>query len=147
MDGVVRAPLIVTALFEDGWLRCHHVQMADEFDEVIEGEAQELSDGEAHELSDGEGEGELRPHELRTITELRPLDRPGTPAVPARQAAALAATGFVAGAAAAALVRHRAARKLGRNRRLRARRSPQEQSVISTHTYLLRVQVLGRPAE
>jgi hypothetical protein len=131
--------LIVTALFEDGSLRCHHVRMADEFDEVIEGEAQELSDGE--------GEGELRPEELRTIAELRALDRPSTPAVPARQAAALAATGFVAGAAAAALVRHRAARRLGRNRRLGARRSPEGQSVISTHTYLLRVQVLGRPAE
>jgi hypothetical protein len=113
--------------------------MADEFDEVVEGEAQELSDGDS--------EGELRPEELPTIAELRPLDRPSTAAVPARQAAALAATGFVAGAAAAALVRRRAARRLGRSRRLGARRSPEGQPVISTHTYLLRVQVLGRPAE
>jgi hypothetical protein len=113
--------------------------MADEFDEVIEGEAQELTDGE--------GERELRPQELPTIAELRALDRPSTAAVPARQAAALAATGFVAGAAAAALVRRRATRKLGRNGRLAARRSPEGLPVISTHTYLLRVQVLGRPAE
>jgi hypothetical protein len=131
--------LIVTALFEDGSLRCHHVRMEDEFNEVIEGEAQELSDGE--------GKGELQPEELRTIAELRAIDRPSTPAVPARQAAALAATGFVAGAAAAALVRRRTARRLRRKSRLGTRRSPEGLPVISTHTYLLRVQVLGRPAE
>lgn len=106
--------------------------MADEFDEVVEGEAQEINDDEP------------RSDELPAVAEFRALDRPS---VPARQAAALAATGFVAGAAAAALVRRRGGRRPRRNGRLAARRAPEGQPVISTHTYLLRVQVLGRPAE
>jgi hypothetical protein len=109
--------------------------MADEFDEVVEGEAEELSDGE------------LRSEEVPAVAEFRTLDRPSVAAVPARQVAALAATGFVAGAAAAALVRRRSGRTPRRNRRLAARRTPEGLPVISTHTYLLRVQVLGRPAE
>ncbi|MGN6169459.1 MAG: hypothetical protein ACTHQQ_15000 [Solirubrobacteraceae bacterium] len=113
--------------------------MTDEFDEVLEGEAQELTEGES--------EREPRPEELPAIAELRALDRPSAAAMPTRQAAALAATGFVAGAAAAALVRRRGGRRVRRNGRLGARRSAEGLPVISTHTYLLRVQVLGRPAE
>jgi hypothetical protein len=113
-------------------------------DEFYEGEVLE---GEAQELADGESASKLQPEQLPTITEVTALDRPGTAAVPARQAAALAATGFVAGAAAAALVRRRTARRLRRKSRLGTRRSPEGLPVISTHTYLLRVQVLGRPAE
>jgi hypothetical protein len=123
--------------------------MTDEFDEVVEGEAHELTDseGEAHDRRDGDSERASRPEELPALAELRAVQRPGAATVPARQAAALAATGFVAGAAAAALVRRRGARKLRRNGRLGTRRSPEGLPVISTHTYLLRVQVLGRPAE
>lgn|SRR5437764_2493404 len=116
--------------------------MADEFDEVVEGEAEELSDAKS--------ELQLRSEELPAIAELRALERPSTSAVPAAQAAALAAGGFIAGAAAAALVRRASSRRLGRSRangRMGARRSPEGLPVISTHTYLVRVQVLGRPAE
>jgi hypothetical protein len=145
--------------------------MADEFDEVVDADAQELTDGEG-ELTDGESEltagesaltygetygetaltygesaRELRPEGPPTIAELRVIDGPGTPAVPARQAAALAATGFLAGAAAAALVRRRSTRRPRRSGRLGARRSSEGLPVISTHTYLLRVQVLGHPSD
>jgi hypothetical protein len=116
--------------------------MADEFDEVVEGEAEELTEAES--------QRELRSEELPAIAEVSSLERPSAPAVPAVQAAALAATGFVAGAATAALIRRRNARRLGRSRangRMGARRSPEGIPVISTHTYLVRVQVLGRPAE
>jgi hypothetical protein len=116
--------------------------MANEFDEVVEGEAEELPDADS--------ERALRSEELPAIADLTPLDHPSAAAVPAVQAAALAATGFVAGAAAAALVRRRSARRLGRskaNGRMGARRSGEGLPVISTHTYLVRVQVLGRPAE
>ena len=68
--------------------------MADEFDEVVDGEAQELADGDSARGSKAE--------ELPAIAEVRALDRPGAAAVPVVQAAALAATGFVAGAAAGA---------------------------------------------
>jgi hypothetical protein len=109
--------------------------MADGFDEVVDGEAEEFSDRE------------LRSDELPAVAASRPLDRPSVAAVPARQAAALAATGFVAGAAAAALVSRRGGRRPRRIGRLAGRRSQEGLPVISTHTYLLRVQVLGRPAE
>jgi hypothetical protein len=116
--------------------------MADEFDDVLEGEAQELMDAES--------EPHPRSEEMPAVAERGALDRPRPAAAPAVQAAALAATGFVAGAAAAALVRRRSARRLGRSRGnglIGARRSPEGLPVISTHTYLVRVQVLGRPAE
>jgi hypothetical protein len=109
--------------------------MADEFDEVV--------DGEAHELTNGDNERELQAGELPAIAHVRALVRPGAAAVPVVQAAVLAASGFVAGAAAAALVRRRG-RRPGRSTRLAGRRSPEGLPVISTHTYLISVQVLGR---
>lgn len=112
--------------------------MADELHDIVEGEAEELSDSDSP------------LHELPAIAEVRPLERPTAPVVPAAQAAALAATGFVAGAAAAALVRRRSARKLGRRRggsRAGVQRSADGVPVVSTYTYLVRVQVLGRSAE
>ena len=114
--------------------------MADEFDEVVDGEAQELADGDSARRGS-------KAEELPAIAEVRALDRPGAAAVPVVQAAALAATGFVAGAAAAALVRRRTGRRPRRSTRLAGRRSPEGLPVISAHTYLVRVQVLGRPAE
>ena len=113
--------------------------MADEFDEVVDGEAQELANGGS--------EHETQPPALPAIAEVRALAPPGGAAVPAVQAAALAATGLVVGAAAAALVRRRGGRRSARSSRLMRRRSPEGLPVISTHTYLVRVQVLGRPAE
>jgi hypothetical protein len=110
--------------------------MADEFDEVV--------DGEAHELTNGDNERELQAGELPAIADVRALVRPGAAAVPVVQAAVLAASGFVAGAAAAALVRRRSGRRPGRSTRLAGRRSPEGLPVISTHTYLISVQVLGR---
>lgn len=110
--------------------------MADEF-EVVDGEAEEVGSAEAaRETSE----------ELPAIAEVRALGRAPAPVVPVVQAAALAATGFVAGAAAAALVKRRSGRRVGRARS-GLRRSPEGLPVLSTHTYLVRVQVLGRPAE
>jgi hypothetical protein len=113
--------------------------MTDEFDEVLDGEAQELANGGS--------ERAMLPPALPTLAEVRTLAPSGGTAVPAVQAAALAATGIVVGAAAAALVRRHGGRKSARRGRLMRRRSPEGLPVISTHTYLVRVQVLGRPAE
>ena len=113
--------------------------MADELDEVVEGEAEDFP-----ELAARRGVHD-NPEDLPAVVDVRPLERNPAPVV---QAAALAATGFVAGAAAAAIVRRRATRRLGRRRRGGGlRRSPDGLPVISTHTYLVSVQVLGRPAD
>ena len=53
---------------------------------------------------------------LPVLAEVRPIDRAARAALPAVQAAAAAATGFVAGAATVALVKRHSARKLARAR-------------------------------
>ena len=62
--------------------------------------------------------------------------------VPARQAAALAATGFVAGAATVAVVSHRRARVGGRRRRKRKANGLGE--IVSTNSFLVDVHLLRR---
>jgi hypothetical protein len=67
---------------------------------------------------------------------------PATPAaVPARQAAALAATSFVAGAATAAVVGRRRARS-GRRRRRRAAGTLGE--IVTSNSFLVDVHLLRR---
>jgi len=65
--------------------------------------------------------------------------------LPARAAAAVAATGFVAGAATVVAIRHRAARRPGvRSRRGRGG-GERRLSVLGTRSFLVDVHVLGRP--
>jgi len=61
---------------------------------------------------------------LPVLAEVRPIEPAPAPALPAVQAAAVAATGFVAGAATMALVRRRSARRLARSQGLDLGRSP-----------------------
>jgi hypothetical protein len=61
--------------------------------------------------------------------------------VPARQAAALAATGFVAGAATVAVVSHRRGRVTGRKRRKKASRLGE---IVASNSFLVDVHLLRR---
>jgi hypothetical protein len=83
---------------------------------------------------------------LPAVAEVRVLEpeRPG--ANPARQAAAVAATGFVAGAATIAVVRRRRARPAPRRRRKASRRSPGQAlgEVVTTRSFLVDVHLLNR---
>ncbi len=64
------------------------------------------------------------------------------PAVPARQAAALAATGFVAGAATVAVV----SRKVSlRPRRRRRRKSGGLGDIVASNSFLVDVHLIRRP--
>jgi hypothetical protein len=65
--------------------------------------------------------------------------RPGL--VPARQAAALAATGFVAGAATVAVVQHRRSRTGARRRR---RKSIGLGEIVASNSFLVDVHLLRR---
>ena len=71
--------------------------------------------------------------ETRTIESARPL-------VPARQAAALAATGFVAGAATVAVV-HRRRTRLPRRKR---RKMPGLGEIVSSNSFLVDVHLIRR---
>jgi hypothetical protein len=80
------------------------------------------------------------------LAEVRALE-PVTPAVlPAVQAAAAAATGFVAGAATLALVRRRSARKLARGRG-RQRRGGEGLSIVASRSFLVDVHLIAKPGE
>ncbi len=77
--------------------------------------------------------------EVRTI-------QPHSPAsLPAVQAAAVAATGFVAGAATLALVRRHTARKLARSRG--SRRALEALPIIGSRSFLVDVHLIAKPGE
>jgi hypothetical protein len=86
-----------------------------------------------------EDEGEIvdglpvvaEPHVIEPVT--RPL-------VPARQAAALAATGFVAGAATVAVVQ----RRRGRVSRRRRRKASSLGDIVASNSFLIDVHLLKR---
>ena len=114
--------------------RCHHVKSmsGDEqigFEQVPEAEVDE-------EIVDG----------LPVLAEVRQIE-PASPAVlPAVQAAAAAATGFVAGAATIALFRRRSARKLARAR-VSNRRGLNGLPIVGTRSFLVDVHLISKPGE
>lgn len=94
---------------------------------------------EPEEILDGEAlDGEPVLSELRAIEPVAPS---GLPAV---QAAAAAATGFVAGAATIALVRHHTARKLARSR---LRRGLEALPIAGSRSFLIDIHLIAKPEE
>ena len=83
---------------------------------------------------------------LPVLAEVRAIER--APALlPAVQAAAAAATGFVAGAATIALVRRRSARKQARAQRGVPHRAVKMLPIVSSRTFLVDVHLLAKPGE
>ncbi|HEY8762604.1 MAG TPA: hypothetical protein VIM18_00290 [Solirubrobacteraceae bacterium] len=80
------------------------------------------------------------------LAEVRPV-QPVPTALPAVQAAAAAATGFVAGAATLALVRRHSARKLARAQRSAPRRTVDLLPIVGTRTFLVDVHLIAKPTE
>jgi hypothetical protein len=80
------------------------------------------------------------------LAEVRPIEPVALAALPAVQAAAVAATGFVAGAATIALIRRRTSRKLARAS-LSRRRAGDGVSIVGTRSFLVDVHLVARPGE
>ncbi len=78
------------------------------------------------------------------LAEARPLAA-SSAALPAVQAAAVAATGFVAGAATLALVRRHSARKLAR--RSAPRRAADMLPIVGSRSFIVDVHLLAKPGE
>jgi hypothetical protein len=76
---------------------------------------------------------------LPVVAETRAVE-PARPLVPARQAAALAATGFVAGAATVAVVHRRRSRPARRRRR----KSGALGEIVASNSFLVDVHLLRR---
>ncbi len=96
-------------------------------------------------------EGELLPEEtvdgIPVLAEARPLEPAAAATLPAVQAAAVAATGFVAGAATIALVKRHSARKLARASRSGPRRAVDLLPIVGTRTFLVDVHLIAKPQE
>jgi hypothetical protein len=82
---------------------------------------------------------------LPVVAEVRTLERPSPASLPAVQVAAVAATGFVAGAATVALVKRRSARKLARNVRSGPRRAVDLLPIAASRSFLVDVHVIAKP--
>ncbi len=82
---------------------------------------------------------------LPVLAEVRAVERAAPSQLQVVQAAAVAATGFVAGAATLALVRRRSARKLARGRG--PRRAAQMLPIVGSRTFVVDVHLVGKPGE
>jgi hypothetical protein len=81
------------------------------------------------------------------LAEVRTVERAAPAALPAVQVAAVAATGFVAGAATVALVKRRAARKTVRNGRSASRRAVDLLPIAASRSFLVDVHVIGKQGD
>jgi hypothetical protein len=84
---------------------------------------------------------------LPVLAEVRTIERPSSASLPAVQVAAVAATGFVAGAATVALVKRRTSRKLARNGRGGARRAVDLLPIAASRSFLVDVHVIGKQGD
>jgi hypothetical protein len=82
---------------------------------------------------------------LPVLADVRTVERAVPAPLPAVQVAAVAATGFVAGAATMALVKRRAARKVARNSRAGSRRAADLLPIAASRSFLVDVHVLAKP--
>lgn len=82
---------------------------------------------------------------LPVLAEVHTIERATPASLPAVQAAAAAATGFVAGAATVALVKRRSARKLARARG--PRRAADLLPIAATRSFLVDVHVIAKQSD
>lgn len=83
---------------------------------------------------------------LPVLAEVRTIEPASPASLPAVQAAAAAATGFVAGAATIALFRRRSARRLARAR-ITSTRGPNGLPIVGTRSFLVDVHLIAKPGD
>jgi hypothetical protein len=81
---------------------------------------------------------------LSDVRAIEPAPSSALPVLPAVQAAAVAATGFVAGAATLALMRRHATRKLARSG---LRRGVDALPIAGTRSFLIDIHLIAKPGE
>jgi hypothetical protein len=146
MDVGMLTRLIVTSGtggFEHDRQRCHHMPPMS-FPEQTERAPTGPVDPESDALHPSPIESEETVDGVPVLAEVRAIEPAASSTLPAVQAAAAAATGFVAGAAALALVRRHSARKLARTR---ARRRVDTLPIIGSRSFLVDVHLIAKPGE
>jgi len=119
---------------------------ADEHVPAADSEAAEPVGSETAEPSGVDPEEEVVDG-LPVLVEVRTVERVSPASLPAVQAAAAAATGFVAGAATVALVKRRNARKMARNGRGGPRRAVDMLPIVGSRSFLVDVHVIGKQGD
>ena len=84
---------------------------------------------------------------LPVLAEVRAIEQPSPAALPAVQAAAAVATGFVAGAATFALVKRHSNRKSVRAARSAPRRAVDMLPIVGSRTFLVDIHLIGKNDE
>jgi hypothetical protein len=145
--GLYRNGRTCAAEEKDDRARCHHVAAMIEDPRIDGPEAERPENGQP---ADHQENGQSADHDdtveetvdgLPVLAEVRTIERASPASLPAVQAAAAAATGFVAGAATIALVKRRAARKVQRSRST-PRRAADVLPIVGSRTFLVDVHLL-----
>lgn len=84
---------------------------------------------------------------LPVLADVRVIEPAASATLPTVQAAAAAATGFVAGAATLAVMRRHRTRKLARLQRSGPRRAFDMLPIVGSRTFLVDVHLIGKPEE
>ncbi|HTP21923.1 MAG TPA: hypothetical protein VMH88_14185 [Gemmatimonadales bacterium] len=84
---------------------------------------------------------------LPVLADVRTIERPSSASLPAVQAAAAAATGFVAGAATIALIKRRSSRKVARAGKNGSRRVADLLPITASRSFLVDVHVIGKQGD
>src|SRR5918911_4889026 len=92
------------------------------------------------------GEGDVETVDaVPVLAEVRPIERRSPVLLSAVQAAAAAATGFLAGAATIALVKRHSARRMARGGRGGPRRAVDMLPIVGSRTFLVDVHLIAKP--
>jgi hypothetical protein len=125
--------MLTGGAFEPDRARCHHVTFMSLEDQIGLDEPPAAVEGE---LVDA----------LPVLAEVRVVERTVPSVLPAVQAAAAAATGFVAGAATIALFKRHSARKNARAK-ITNRRVPNGLPIAESRSFLVDVHLIAKPGE
>jgi hypothetical protein len=109
---------------------------------IVDAEVVEEREGLTVEQHEGRADEAQTTESVPVLSEVRTLATPAPVILPAVQAAAVAATGFVAGAATVALVRRHSARKLARARP--PRRALDALPIVGSRSFLVDVHLIAR---
>ncbi|MBV9334531.1 MAG: GNAT family N-acetyltransferase [Solirubrobacterales bacterium] len=148
---IIRTYRVYERRFEDDGRRCHHVAPMSESEPLAADEPTAADmDRPAPDPPTPNAEAIPEPgfevvDGVPVLAEVRTVERPSASPLPVVQVAAVAATGFVAGAATVVLVKRRSGRKHARKARSGPRRPVDMLPIAASRSFLVDVHVIAKP--
>jgi hypothetical protein len=140
-----------TSGFEHDRQRCHHMPPMPDHETtdgglapILDADVVEELDGAPQSAAPARSPAEETVDAVPVLAEVRTVAVTSPSSLPAVQAAAVAATGFVAGVATVAIVRRHTARKVARRRQ---RRAIDALPIIGSRSFLVDVHLIAKPGE